>query len=303
MIDKTAELLDCPFCGSPAEDFNPDGDMEGYHMSCRGKFAFSDADASCCTVSTFRYATHDDAVVAWNRRANVAAQSTDAPDAPKTGGEIDMSEIREIALSCGFSLKQQASGPDDLNSYLYDFARQIWNRAKKMAVRTTAPPTPKFDEAEFAKMVERGTKAWAGTPDNWLDLDGATAFNVIARKAVDCAQAGKMMEAWRDAAVLVEREACALICESRGNTQEAINKEYPRNSEEYRSWQHFPRIYRECAYLIRNGKIPIFIENTISKLSEMVVCSICKNKRCPRAGNSEFACTGSNEAGQVGLIE
>lgn len=31
----------------------------------------------------------------------------------------------------------------------------------------------------------------------------------------------------------------------------------------------------------------------------MVVCKICGNKRCPRAGNSSFKCTGSNEPNQV----
>lgn len=32
----------------------------------------------------------------------------------------------------------------------------------------------------------------------------------------------------------------------------------------------------------------------------MIVCSICGNKRCPKANNHDFACTGSNEPGQPG---
>jgi hypothetical protein len=32
----------------------------------------------------------------------------------------------------------------------------------------------------------------------------------------------------------------------------------------------------------------------------MVVCSICGNKRCPRATNHEHECTNSNEPGQEG---
>lgn len=33
-----------------------------------------------------------------------------------------------------------------------------------------------------------------------------------------------------------------------------------------------------------------------------VVCSTCGNKRCPRAGDERFRCTGSNELGQVGVF-
>jgi hypothetical protein len=32
----------------------------------------------------------------------------------------------------------------------------------------------------------------------------------------------------------------------------------------------------------------------------MVLCPVCGNKRCPRASNHVYACTGSNEVGQVG---
>lgn len=31
----------------------------------------------------------------------------------------------------------------------------------------------------------------------------------------------------------------------------------------------------------------------------MVLCPVCGNKRCPRATNHRFACTGSNEPGQI----
>lgn len=33
----------------------------------------------------------------------------------------------------------------------------------------TQPTQPHFDQAEFDKLVKAGTKAWAGTPDNWVD--------------------------------------------------------------------------------------------------------------------------------------
>lgn len=35
-------------------------------------------------------------------------------------------------------------------------------------------------------------------------------------------------------------------------------------------------------------------------LSTFIVCPACGNKRCPRATDHRFACTGSNEVGQFG---
>lgn len=34
-------------------------------------------------------------------------------------------------------------------------------------------------------------------------------------------------------------------------------------------------------------------------LTRMIVCPICGNKRCPKATNHEFSCTGSNELNQT----
>jgi len=34
--------------------------------------------------------------------------------------------------------------------------------------------------------------------------------------------------------------------------------------------------------------------------SPMIVCSICGNKRCPKATDHNLACTNSNEPGQEG---
>lgn len=36
--------------------------------------------------------------------------------------------------------------------------------------------------------------------------------------------------------------------------------------------------------------------------TRMIVCPTCGNKRCPQASDCSFACTGSNEPGQVGSI-
>ena len=43
------------------------------------------------------------------------------------------------------------------------------------------------------------------------------------------------------------------------------------------------------------GKIPI-------TMTQMILCPICGNKRCPRATDHELACTGSNDVGQVGSV-
>lgn len=37
-------------------------------------------------------------------------------------------------------------------------------------------------------------------------------------------------------------------------------------------------------------------------LSNMVVCNICGNKRCPHATDHELECTNSNEPGQKGSM-
>jgi hypothetical protein len=63
--------LPCPFCGSPAEPY-PDGDMEGYSLMCTGDGALFGGGKSCCPMTTFGYATHDEAVAAWNQRASIA---------------------------------------------------------------------------------------------------------------------------------------------------------------------------------------------------------------------------------------
>ena len=35
--------------------------------------------------------------------------------------------------------------------------------------------------------------------------------------------------------------------------------------------------------------------------TRMILCPTCGNKRCPHANNSAFACTGSNDPGQIGV--
>lgn len=84
------EVMPCPFCGSPANDFNPDGDMEGYTISCSGKHAIFNADESCCPMHSFSYSTYEDALAAWNRRAALAA--------PVAGKTVSLTEAVRAAL-------------------------------------------------------------------------------------------------------------------------------------------------------------------------------------------------------------
>ena len=34
----------------------------------------------------------------------------------------------------------------------------------------------------------------------------------------------------------------------------------------------------------------------------MILCPMCRNKRCPKASNHSLACSGSNEPGQKGSV-
>lgn len=38
---------------------------------------------------------------------------------------MDRKQIKELALECGFKLKSQADGSEDLNEYVYKFAEEL----------------------------------------------------------------------------------------------------------------------------------------------------------------------------------
>lgn len=73
-------LKPCPFCGSKAEPY-PDGDMEGFGIMCTGEHALFGGKRSACPIASFAYASHEEAVAAWNTRA------TPSPDKQAAGGE------------------------------------------------------------------------------------------------------------------------------------------------------------------------------------------------------------------------
>lgn len=55
----------------------------------------------------------------------------------------------------------------------------------------------------------------ADKEQQWLGMDGATAWHLIDRHAEDWGDIAAMMEAWKRAHVLAEREACAKVCDAR----------------------------------------------------------------------------------------
>lgn len=59
----------------------------------------------------------------------------------------------------------------------------------------------------------------------------------------------------------------------------------------------------ECYQCIKdnNLKHPDFEFMPLS-LAKMILCPDCGKKRCPKASNHRYDCTGSNETGQAGSI-
>ena len=53
----------------------------------------------------------------------------------------------------------------------------------------------------------------ADKEQNWLGMDGATAWHLIDRHADNWNEVGELMNAWMRANVLAEREACATVAE------------------------------------------------------------------------------------------
>lgn len=65
------------------------------------------------------------------------------------------------------------------------------------------------------------------------------------------------------------------------------------------------RPYRERAPALSPSQLrPCSCGNCtgFSLTATMILCPACGNKRCPRASDHRFACTGSNESGQFGSI-
>jgi hypothetical protein len=105
-----------------------------------------------------------------------------APTPPKHAELHDL-EIRGIALDCGFKLKPQADGSEDLNPYVYRFAREILSTIPKaedveaLRQRLTLPaqdePVAMADPSEISgirwfKEVEDWTRLYTRTQSDKL---------------------------------------------------------------------------------------------------------------------------------------
>lgn len=96
-------------------------------------------------------------------QASRAAMQTAEPVAPP----VTPKHIEEISdlLLWPVTEDDARAARDMLQSMHFDLSMQA------DAAPDRAPSTePKFDEAEFVKMVEHGTKAWGGEPENIADI-------------------------------------------------------------------------------------------------------------------------------------
>lgn len=46
---------------------------------------------------------------------------------------MNKEKIKQLALECGFKLKPQPDGSDDLNPYVYEFAEKMYRRGAEDA--------------------------------------------------------------------------------------------------------------------------------------------------------------------------
>jgi len=170
------ELLPCPFCGAPADDANPDGDMEGYSIRCSGKSAIFSADASCCPMHTFGYTKEEDAITAWNRRPEQPSEAAIRNAALEEAAAIceQQSELATTApgsmraLSCADAIRALSTTPAEPTTGWVDSKTRMPTAGMLIVKRW------RRNNAVWAGKYEGGEK-WSSF-DEWLELPESTVI-------------------------------------------------------------------------------------------------------------------------------
>ena len=67
-------------------------------------------------------------------------------------------------------------------------------------------------------------------------------------------------------------------------------------------WEHFCEICDKPPNASPYCCHKCFKASGVLFLTRMLLCPNCGNKRCPKASDHQFACTGSNDPGQPGSV-
>lgn len=204
------ELMDCPFCGGAAE-YEEDWDA---NYSNRVQCTQCSAE-----VSVIRGDVSD-----WNRRSTSSVSEGEMPELPKAvtlGWACDSSSlpmgytadmVREYARAAIAADRRARQGePVDVQRYtnngdgtMVENPDGVWcyyEDATKAAAPADAPELAKLRDrvAELEAMLDARLERKPDNSQEWAKVDGAIAFHLIERHADDWNDAGRMMDAWRDA--------------------------------------------------------------------------------------------------------
>lgn len=165
--ESQAELAPCPFCGR-----KPDESERADNVTSTGKAFFIACMCGGYSANAHQFGeTREEVVRKWNRRA---AQS---PVVAPIGyvGEVCLAWLDarpDDHMSAAISLTKNKEIATDIAVFAHaapPSTPAVAVDAAQRAEQGLPAYEPKFDEAEFKAMVEKGTAAWKGVPDDWLE--------------------------------------------------------------------------------------------------------------------------------------